>query len=141
MRQLRTPNRASGYTLIEIIIVIAVVGILATMLLPNLINVPRRAREATLKNNIHTIRSVIDQYKADKGVYPPALESLVETGYLRDVPVDPITKSRGTWILVYEQRGGQDPLPEVEEEQPPGIYDVKSAALGVDLAGTLYAEY
>ena len=106
----RRPGSAGGFTLIELIVVIAIIGILATIALPALKQVPRRATEAVLKNDLRAMRDVIDQFYADNGHYPPGLESLVEKGYLRKIPIDPITKSADTWELVLEEI---DP-----EEQP-----------------------
>ena len=134
-------GRSQGFTLMELIIVVAVIGILAVMALPNLKDVPRRAREATLKNNVHTMRSVIDQFKADRGVYPPALDELVEKGYLRRIPFDSITKSQETWILEYEEQDTEDPPAEADESAPRGIFNVRSGAPGVDIRGVPYAEY
>src|SRR5829696_10401907 len=85
-------RRESGFTLLELIIVVAIIGILATVAMPALKDVPRRANEAVLKNNLRTLRDVIDQHYGDKGKYPTSLEALVEGGYLRRVPNDPITK-------------------------------------------------
>src|SRR6185369_10834509 len=78
-------ERERGFTLLELIIVIAIIGILATIAMPALKDVPRRANEAVLKTNLHTLRDVIDQYYGDKGKYPTGLQQLVETGYLRKV--------------------------------------------------------
>lgn len=93
-----------------------------------------------MKNNLHTIRTVLDQHKADKGTYPESLDVLEEEGYLRDVPVDPITKSRDTWKLIYEERSSDDPPAEVDEDEPPGIIDVKSGAEGRTMNGVPYGE-
>src|SRR6185295_1208219 len=91
-----------GFTLLELIIVVAIIGILATIAMPALKDVPRRANEAVLKTNLHTLRDVIDQYYGDKGKYPTSLDELVEKGYLRKVPIDPITKRSDTWVFTYE---------------------------------------
>ena len=100
MRSGSASRRCSGFTLFELMIVIAVIGILATIALPNLRNVPRRANEAALATNLRTMRDVIDQHLGDKGHYPPSLEALVSEGYLRAIPIDPLTDSDSTWVLV-----------------------------------------
>lgn len=127
----------------ELIIVIAVVGILATIALPALKDVPRRAAESVLKSNLHTFRDVIDQFHGDKGHYPPTLESLVESGYLRAIPRDPITKSTDTWMVVFEEIN-YDELPaetDFPEDQQPGIIDVHSGSPLTSLEGTPYNEW
>lgn len=127
----------------ELIIVIAVIGILATIALPALKDVPRRAAESVLKSNLHTFRDVIDQFHGDKGHYPPTLEALVEAGYLRTIPRDPITKSTETWQLEYEQFDG-DELPaetDLPEDFQPGIIDVRSGSELLSLEGTPYSEW
>lgn len=138
----RARARRRGFTLLELIIVIAIIGILASIAVPNYMQTPVRAREAVLKTNLRTIREVIDQFHADKGGYPAALEDLVEKGYLRKVPVDPIT-GEANWVLIYEEVSDEDVPPETEEteEGGPGIIDVKSASEGTSLDGTAYAEW
>src|SRR4029079_8313730 len=91
-----------GFTLLELIVVIAIIGILATIAMPAMKDMPRRANEAVLKTNLRTLRDVIDQHHGDKGFYPASLEALVDAGYLRKIPVDPITKSSDTWVVEYE---------------------------------------
>ena len=135
-------NRESGFTLLELIIVIAIVGILATIAMPALKNVPRKANEAVLKTNLHTIRDVIDQHYGDKGKYPSSLQALVEAGYLRAVPIDPMTKRSDTWVEVPEEIDPDNPPTESESEDgQPGIVDVRSGAPGNSLDGTPYSEW
>lgn len=131
-----------GFTLLELIIVIAIVGILATIAMPALKDMPRRANEAVLKTNLHTIRDVIDQYYGDKGKYPASLEELVEKGYLRKVPSDPITKRSDTWVFVYEESGGDSARPETEEmDAEPGITDIHSGSPLAALDGSAYSDW
>lgn len=138
----RARARRRGFTLLELIIVIAIIGILASIAVPNYLQTPVRAKEAVLKTNLRTIREVIDQFHADKGGYPAALEDLVDKGYLRKVPVDPIT-GETDWVLIYEEVSEEDVPPETEESEGggPGIIDVKSASEGTSLDGTAYAEW
>src|SRR3954452_8412414 len=83
----RPANRQSGFTLLELIIVIAIIGILATIAMPALKNVPIRAKESVLKTNLRTLRDMIDQYYGDKGKYPTSLDALVDEKYVRKLPV------------------------------------------------------
>ena len=132
-----------GFTLLELIIVIAVIGILATIAMPALKDVPRRAAESVLKTDLRIFRDVIDQYHGDKGHYPPTLESLVETGYLRDLPRDPFTKSSETWQVVYEDLGLEE-LPaetDLPEDLQPGIIDIHSGSELPSLDGTPYNQW
>ncbi|MCB1058321.1 MAG: prepilin-type N-terminal cleavage/methylation domain-containing protein [Acidobacteria bacterium] len=147
--QLRARHRARrragerGFTLLEMIIVVTMIGILATLAIPALIHSPRRAQEAVLKTNLRTIRDVINQFYADKGQYPTSLEALVDEGYLRTVPIDPITKTSDTWQLVYDEvEEGEEPAEtDLPEEGEPGIVDVYSGAEGMSLDGTPYSEW
>jgi general secretion pathway protein G len=136
-------RRESGFTLLELIIVIAIIGILATVAMPALKDVPRRSAEAVLKNNLRTLRDVIDQHYGDKGKYPTSLEALVEGGYLRRVPNDPITKRNDTWQLVYEEIDPDNPPAETEESEDgqPGITDIHSGSPLMSLDGTPYSEW
>jgi general secretion pathway protein G len=138
-----TERRESGFTLLELIIVVAIIGILATVAMPALKDVPRRSAEAVLKNNLRTLRDVIDQHYGDKGKYPTSLEALVEGGYLRKVPNDPITKRNDTWQLVYEEIDPDNPPAESEESEDgqPGIVDIHSGSPLTALDGTPYSEW
>jgi type II secretion system protein G len=144
MRHPAAARRArNGFTLIELIVVIVIIGILATIALPALKNLPRRAAEAVLKNDLRAMRDVIDQYYADKGKYPPGLEALVEDGYLRKVPVDPITKSAETWTVVLEEIDpeAQPAETDLPEDGQPGVVDVHSGSPALSLDGTPYSEW
>lgn len=139
----RRRPRQGGFTLLEMIIVVAMIGILAGIVIPNLIDRPRRAKEAVLRNNLFTIRDTLDQYYGDKGRYPATLETLVDDGYFRDVPRDPITGASDTWVLEYEE---EDPdAPKAESDDPegegPGVIDVHSGSEELSLDGQPYSEW
>lgn len=123
-----------GYTLLELMIVVAIVGILVTLAIPMFQQSAMKAKEAALKQNLFTMRAVIDQFYADRGDYPESLESLVEEKYLRAIPVDPFTKSATTWNEIYEEQ-------EEGDDSPAGVYDVKSGSDGLALNGTPYKEW
>lgn len=132
-----------GFTLLELIVVIAIIGILATIAMPAMKDMPRRANEAVLKTNLRTIRDVIDQFYGDKGHYPPSLDALVESGYLRKIPIDPITKRTDSWTTVLEEVDADQPADSGDgaADQQPGIVDVHSGAEGLSLGGTPYKEW
>lgn len=140
----------AGFTLLELIVVIAVIGILAAIIMPALRDVPIRAREVALKTDLRTFRDVIDQYYGDKGRYPPSLEALVTDGYLRSIPIDPMTKSAETWVLIYEEEAADDGFGDGglgggfdgDEESGPGIIDVHSGSERLARDGvTPYSEW
>ena len=106
----------NGFTLIEMMIVIALIGILATIAMPNFQRSIIRARETTLKRDLFILRDVIDQYYSDHGKYPDTLEELSEKKYIRDVPQDPFTGSSSSWILI----------PPEGDDVEGGVYDIHS---------------
>ena len=130
------PRRGEvGFTLVELLVVISLIGILAAMAIVNYRNGVVRSQEAVLRTDLFRMRDAIDQYYADKGKYPSSLDSLVSDGYLRSVPEDPITKSKDTWQTVPAEPDPNNPSAE------PGIYDVKSGAPGNSLDGSNYADW
>jgi general secretion pathway protein G len=127
-------HASPGFTLIELIVVFALIGILVGLGLPQYRTATQRAREAVLKENLFIMRKLLDQYYQDKGQYPPTLITLVEDGYLRTIPVDPITQSADTWVPI-----PYFPAPDEPAASPlPGIWDVKSGSERTALNGTLY---
>jgi general secretion pathway protein G len=128
---------ARGFTLVEMLIVAALIGLLAGIALPNYRNAQRKARESVLRENLWILRDLVDQHKSDKGVYPESLQDLVDKGYVRRVPVDPITNSAETWIEIREEVAQDAPE---EEDVDTGIQDVQSGATGQTLDGVPYSE-
>jgi general secretion pathway protein G len=135
LRVRRQRGGARGFTLIELLVVISMISILAAMGIAQYRNSVRRAEEATLKTDLFHMRDAIDQYYADKGKYPSTLEALVSDGYLRKIPVDPITHSADTWTTVPAEPDPANPSAE------PGVYDVKSGATGTSIEGNAYSEW
>jgi general secretion pathway protein G len=128
------PDR-KGFTLIEMVVVFALIGILVGLGLPQYKYSLVKGREAVLREDLFQFRKLIDQYYQDKGKYPVSLDALVQDGYLRSIPVDPITKSSSTWVEVRET------LPPDEYVMPDtlGVIDVKSGSdKKSPIDGTLY---
>jgi general secretion pathway protein G len=124
-----------GYTLIELTIVMAIISILVAIAVPIYQKSLLRTKESLLKNNLFTLRTVIDEYTFDKQKAPQTLDDLVVQGYLRGVPVDPMTGSSQSWRVIME-----DAISSVDQTQP-GIYDVRSGSDLKSLEGTPYAEW
>jgi general secretion pathway protein G len=128
-------RRDSGWTLIELLIVISLVMILASMALTQYRGSIVSAKEAALKSDLFLMRDAIDQYYADKGKYPESLQSLVSESYLRAIPPDPFTRSADTWQTI-----NAEPEPGTTSAST-GIYDVKSGSDGVSTDGSRYADW
>ncbi len=128
-------RRELGYTLIEIMIVMAIISIIVSIAVPIYQKSLIRAKEAVLKNNLFTLRTVIDEFTYDKQKAPQSLNDLVTEGYLRAVPVDPMTGSADSWRVVME-----DAMTSVNQTEP-GIFDVRSGSDAKSLEGTPYSEW
>jgi general secretion pathway protein G len=129
-----SPVLRRGYTLIELIIVMAIISVLVSIAVPLYQKSLLRTKETLLKNNLFTLRTVIDEYTFDKQKAPQTLQDLVTEGYLRAVPLDPITGS-DQWRVIME-----DALSMVNQTQP-GIFDVRSSSDLKSLEGTPYSEW
>ena len=129
-RSIRTGK--GGFTLLELMIVLTIIAILAGIAIPMYRATVIRAKEAVLKDNLHSIRSVIDQYTADKKKAPQALQDLVDAGYFRELPEDPITGSRDTWEII------RDTSVSAPDQTESGITDVKSGSSEISSDGTPY---
>ena len=131
----RSRRSDGGWTLIELMVVIALIMILATMALVQYRNSVTAAKEATLKGQLFIMRESIDQYYADKGKYPDSLQTLVSESYLRSMPRDPFTNSSDTWQTVpAEPESGAT-------SAAAGIFDVKSGSEGTGLDGSRHADW
>jgi general secretion pathway protein G len=118
----RTGER--GFTLIELIIVLAIIGLLLGIALPNYKAAATKAKETVLKENLFILRKLLDQYAQDKGKYPATLQALVQDSYIRAIPVDPMTSLATTWVEVRELPSPEDPM----LAEIPGVIDVKSGS-------------
>ena len=123
--------RAKGFTLIELLVVMAIIATLLSLALPRYRGGAERAKEVVLKENLATLRQVIDKYYGDTGKYPTDLGELVSRKYLRTVPMDPVTDRKDSWVVV--------PYPGHNGESV--VYDVKSGAPGKARDGTPYSEW
>jgi len=128
-------GRQRGFTMVELMIVMAIIVILISIAIPQYQKAMIRAKESVLKNNLFTLRQVIDEYTYDKQKAPQSLQDLVSAGYLRQIPVDPITTNADSWKIIQE-----DPSNTVDQSQP-GIFDVRSGSDKTSLEGTPYSEW
>ncbi len=124
-----------GFTFVELMVVVTIIVILITMAIPQYQKSILRAKESVLHNNLFTLRTVIDHYTMDKAKAPQTLDDLVSAGYLRAIPVDPMTGSNQTWTKVMEDND------QAVRQAEPGIYEVHSGADKVALDGKRYSEW
>ncbi len=122
-------RKARGFTLIELIVVMAIIGLMLTLALPRYHHSVDRSREAVLIENIKTLRQTIDRFYGDTGRYPESLEELVARKYLRAVPLDPITERRDTWVVLAPG-----------DESKGNVFDVKSSAPGTTSDGVAFGD-
>lgn len=120
----------NGFTLIELLVVMAIIATLLTLVAPRYFHSVEKSKEAVLRENLGTLRDLLDKHYADTGKYPENLQALVAKKYLRSIPVDPVTGSAETWISVPP-----------ENLEKGGVYDVRSGAPGKARDGTLYSEW
>jgi general secretion pathway protein G len=138
-------KKMSGFSLVELIVVVTIIGILAGIAVVNVKFAQRKAREAALKDNLHQMRKAIDNFYADKQRYPANLQELVPN-YMRKIPADPITM-QVDWEEIIDDplmTGGEEAIPAETDpqamNQPPGVVDVKSKAEGTSLENVPYSE-
>jgi len=125
----------SGFTLIELMIVMAIIAVLMSVAIPIYSRSIVRSKESVLKNNLYTLRTVIDEYTYDKQKAPGSLNDLVNEGYLRQVPIDPMTGTADSWKTIME-----DATNTVNQSEP-GIFDVRSGSDKTSLEGTPYSDW
>jgi general secretion pathway protein G len=119
-----------GFTLIELLVVMAIIAVLLTLAVPRYFGSMDKSKEAVLKEDLFQLRDAIGKYYGDKGKYPESLEALATEKYLRKVPIDPITESATTWVVVAP-----------EDPQKGAVYDVKSGATGKATDGSTYSDW
>jgi general secretion pathway protein G len=122
----------TGFTLIELIVVLTIISLLLTIAAPHYFQSVQRSKESALKQNLATLRDAIDKFYSDQGKYPDALADLTAKRYLRALPQDPLTQSVETWVTL---------MPPADASVPGQVYDVRSGAEGKAADGTVYSEW
>ena len=134
LRHALPPSASRGYTLIELLVVLVVLAVLAAIVAPNYLDRVAQARETVLRHDLVSLRIAIDQFYRDKGRYPATLQELAALRYIREVPEDPVTRSRASWVLV-------PPSAADAGTGTAAVFDVKSGAPGLGSDGTPYASW
>ncbi|WP_028102269.1 type II secretion system protein [Pseudoduganella violaceinigra] len=136
-------RRATGFSLLELLVAMAIMATLLSIIAPRYMGHIDRAKESVLKDDLATFRRLIDQYHSDRGAFPDSLEELVSLRYLRDIPVDPITDRRDSWLVVAPAQVAElPPGAPVSAEAPRGnVADVRSGAPGTGSDGRPYAQW
>jgi general secretion pathway protein G len=134
-RRIRSGKRSAGFTLVELMIVMAIIVTLIAIAVPYYQKSLVRSKESVLKSDLFTMRQMIDEYSFDKQKAPQSLQDLVSDGYLREVPRDPMTGDSASWKVIME-----DPSQSVNQQEP-GIWDVRSGSDKNSLDGTPYADW
>lgn len=128
-------RRKRGFTIVELMVVVAIIVILITMAIPKYQQNLTRSREAVLKGNLYAMRIAISRYMFDEGKAPKALDDLRTAGYLKDIPIDPITGDRNSWRTAPEESNM------ILDQDAPGIGNVHSGSPKTALDGTHYADW
>jgi general secretion pathway protein G len=131
----RIRSGRSAFTLIEMMIVMTIISILISVAVPLYQKSILRSKESVLRNNLFTLRTVIDEYTYDKQKAPQELQDLVTEGYLRKIPLDPMTGTDSSWRLIMEDASNS------VDQNAPGIFDVRSGSDKTSLEGTPYSEW
>jgi general secretion pathway protein G len=119
-----------GFTLIELMVVMTIIALLVTLAMPRYVHSLDKTRDAVLRHDLRAMRDAIDQFLSDRNRYPASLSELVEMRYLREMPRDPVTESKSTWVTV----------PPPDSSMGEGVYDVRSGAPGTSHDGVLYEQ-